>query len=255
MPIVSKKVIKEIKKHINIHYDVITTEEKKELTDLCSKLNKENKKISLHIGQLVMIRNSFIYLLSKRVGTFVLKLGENIMKMYKDNMHIIDIAKHYNLPPMSIVCQILMESGLESHKIQKAINKPSLLPDDIQSQMKSIIRHDPMHWYQYKIPKIIDKINKLNCSYVIKQNTRHTGKQPSILFKSACEYNGNLLNWIELKNYILFDDNIFLHDINKTLFNFNRFGHGLILFLDIVCTKSFINKLSVVIDTYTEFVK
>jgi hypothetical protein len=256
MTIVSHKIIKEIKKHLNVHYTPITTKEKSDLITLCNRLNDENTKLNLSPVQLMAIRDSFIYLLSKRVGSFVFKNGEDIMKMYKNHISILDIAGYYNVPPMSIVYQILVENKNESHKIQLIINKSSLLPKDIQSQMKSIVTHDPTHWYTYKIPNVFNKINKLKCPYCVKYDTKQLGKRPSVMFKYDCEYKKeSFINWIEFKNYTLFDDDIFLHDIKKTLFNFSRFGTGLILFLDIICTKSFITKISVTIDTYDLFIK
>jgi hypothetical protein len=249
--IVPKKVLSIIKKNVDINYSPITKEEKNKLQLLCDSINKEFN-IKMTLSQIILFRNSIVYLLSKKVGTYVLKKGEDIMKRYNNKESIIDIANKYNVPPMSIVYQILMENKNESHKIQHIIKHTSLLPEDIQVQMKTIEKHDPIFWYNVTCPTI--KIDKSKFPYIIRHKTKKI-KHPSLLFKNPFSYKGITINWIEFKNFSFLEHKLFIHDIKKTLFNFNKFGHGLILYLDIICTKTFMKKIDVNIDTYASFCK
>lgn len=199
--------------------------------------------------QMLDIRNTFIYLLSKTKGTMAHRLGDDIMLDYKNNISIMNISKKYNLPPMSIIYQILIELKNESHKIDKIIKK-QLLPDNIQIQMSEIIKNDPMFWFSRNIPNIHEKLNKLKCKYTLKYDLQKKGKCPDILFFEPCSYKNKKFSWIIFKPYVIFNNNLHLHDIQKNINNFQRFGTGLILYTDVLCSKSFIKKINANIDTY-----
>lgn len=248
---IPSKALKDINKYFNKHvkYGKLTTIERIQLINDTITICKGHK-IEISPMQLITMRDTFIYLLSKTKGTLAHRLGDNIMIDYNSKMSIINIAEKYDLPPMAIVNQILIENKYESHKIEKMIKKQKL-PKDIQGQMTEIMKIDPLFWFPCNIPNIHNKLNKLHCAYQIKYDLRKMGKCPDILFDNKCTYKRKSFSWIVFKPYILFDSPLHLHDIQKTVNNFSRFGTGLILYNDIVCSKSFIKKIESHVDVYT----
>lgn len=248
---IPSKALKDINKYLNknVKYNKLTTIERicliTDITAIC-----KAHKITISPLHIIAMRDTFIYLLSKTKGTLAHRLGDNIIIDYNGKMYIIDIAKKYNLPPMAIVNQILIENKYESHKIEKMIKKQKL-PKDIQGQMPEIMKIDPLFWFPCNIPNIHNKLNKLQCTYQIKYDLRKMGKCPDILFDNKCTFKRRSFSWIVFKPYILFDSTLHLHDIQKTVNNFSRFGTGLILYTDIICSKSFIKKIESYIDVYT----
>lgn len=244
--IVSSKILKEINKIFNEHikYSKLSTAEK---NTLIKAINANTTHLSPI--QIIDMHNTFIYLLSKTKGTLAHRLGDDIMNEYKNKTTIIDIAKKYELPPMSIIYQILIESKHESHNIDKIIIKKTL-PKDIQVQMPDIVKCDPRFWFPCNIPNICNKLNKLNCSFKLKYNSKQEGKCPDIIFNETCTYKRKSFNWIVFRPYILFDSDLHIHDIQKIINNFNRFGTGLILYNDIICSNSFIKKINVNVCVY-----
>lgn len=250
MLIIPSKSINDIIKYLsnNIKYNKLTVSECNEYFAFISSINN-NYKINVSNSQALSIRDTFIYLLSKTKGTKAHRLGDSIMIDYKNKINIIDISKKYDLPPMSIVRQILIENKYESHKIDKIIKKQSF-SKDIESQMPIIIKNDPNSWFSLKFPNIHKKINNLNCKYQLKYDLQKNGKHPDILFDKICVYKNDQFNWIVFKPYVLFNSKLHIHDIQKTVNNFQRFGKGLILYNDIICSKSFIKKINVSVNTY-----
>jgi len=217
----------------------------KEVTSVCKKY-----KIMISPSIIIEMRDTFIYLLSKTKGTMAHRLGDSIILDYKSKMPILDIALKYELPPMAVINQILIETKHESHKIEKIIKKQTL-PKDIH--LEEIMKVDPLFWFPCNIPNIHGKLNKLKCEYKLKYDLKKMGKCPDILFINKCSYKRKSFTWIVFKPYILFDSPLHIHDIQKTINNFSRFGPGLILYNDIICSKSFIRKLDVYVDTYAFF--
>lgn len=248
---IPSKAFKDINKIFSerVKYSRLTIVERSEII---SHLIVINNQYGINISPLhiLAMRDTFIYLLSKTKGTMAHRLGDVIISDYKSKIPIINIAKKYELPPMSIVRQILIETKHESHKIDNMIKKKTF-PKEMQSQMFDIMTNDPTFWFPCNIPNIHNKLNKLKCTYKLKYDMKKSGKCPDILFDSVCTYKRRSFNWIVFKPYVLFDSSLHIHDIQKTINNFSRFGTGLILYNEIVCSKSFIKKINVYVDTYS----
>lgn len=247
---ISGKALKEIIAYFNEHvvYNKLTTIECNKMIYDISAINRKHE-IIISPSNIILMRDTFIYLLSKTKGTMAHRLGDIILYEYKHKEKILDIAKKYNLPPMAVISQILIETKHESHKIEKMMERGTL-PREIQKQMKEIIENDPKFWFIRTVPNIHNKLGKLNCKYKLKYDLKHNGKCPDILFDNRCTYKRRSFNWIVFKPYVLFNSHLHIHDIQKTINNFSRFGTGLILYNDIICSVSFIKTIHVHIDTY-----
>lgn len=254
--IVPSKAIKDINNifNSNIKYSILSVNERNELAHQIININNKYD-INVLPQQIIEIRNTFIFLLSKTQGTRAHRLGDEIMNNYKSKMTIIDIANTYGLPPMSIVYQILIEKKYESHIIDNMMKKHKL-PKDIQSQLADIVSCDPAFWYSCNIPNIYSKLNRLKCNIKVKYDIKkeiNTDKCPDILIDEdgkPCVYKRQKFHWIVFKPYILFDNYLHTHDIQKTINNHSQLGTGLILYKDIICSKSYIKKMNVCINTY-----
>ncbi len=247
----SSKILKDINKYLKKHskYTKLSNEEYNKLVSDINEITSSYN-ITMEHSDIISMYNTFVYLLSKTRGTYAHRIGDIIFSEYNNKMKILDIAKKYDLPPMSILRQILIENKYESHNIEKKLKKQSL-PKNIRLQMSDIMKHDPSFWYTLKIPNMQSKINKLKCMYVTKYDLSEQGKHPDILFNTECNYNKKRFRWIVFKPYILFDSSLHLHDIQKTVNNFKRFGPGIILYNNIICSRSFLKKIEVNVDLYT----
>lgn len=251
--ILKSKHIKIINKYLNDHinYSKLTNSQKNTLiTDILLLLDQNN--IYLAPNRILTIRDTFIYLLSKTKGTIAHKYGEFIFTDFNNSISVIDISKKYKIPPMAVLNQILIELKYESHKIEKIIKKQSL-PKEIylHIQLTELINMDPQHWYNYNVPNIYDMLLNIKCSFTLKKNNKKNGKYPDVLFDNICDYKGQLFNWMVFKPYTLFDSTLHYRDIQKTLNNFNKLGTGIILYNDIICSKSFLKKIGVYVDLYS----
>lgn len=258
----SSKVLKEINKFINKNfetYKILTHHDYNKIQEFLDEINKKYN-TSFNITSFTKVRNTYMYFLSKTKGVLTSRYGDNIMEKYKNNEPIICIAELYKLPPKNVLYQILIELKIESHIINKLlttnINK---LPKNIQTQLQQITLSDPKVWISNdqallnnKINCIYNKIKELNIPFKYDINNK---SYPTILFESSCKYKNITFTWIDIKKYILFDNDKILNDIDKTISKYSRYGIGLILFEDIICSKSFINKIKnkIYINSYSFF--
>lgn len=249
---ISSKLLKTLNAFIckNLeYYSPLTAEDQKKLVDFLH----EHNVTELTPLKVIEMRNIYMYILSKTKGTLANRYGDNIYNDYKNKELIVDIANKYELPPMSVLYQILIELKNESHKISKLLADKTKLPKDIQDQLKSVMLSDPELWLPVHRINIYDHIKKLDVPFVYDINPKH-GKMPNILFNEPFTYKKKTFKWIEIKKYMLFDNKLLLSDANKTINKFSRFGHGLILYSDIKCSRSFLKKINAYIDTYDLFI-
>lgn len=247
----SSKVFNEINKfiHDNLeYYDQLSVPDHHKIICFVSNINKKYN-ISINLLKFIEMRNLHIYMLSKTKGTLANKYGESIYNDYKNNESIVSIASKYKLPPISILYQILIELKNETHNIDKLLMDNKKLPKQIQTQMRDIMTLNPILWipkYHIDIYSIAKKINT-NFEYNINLKNR---KKPNILFDKEYTYKNISLQWIEVKYHMLYDNNLLLSDIKKILYKYNKYGKGLIVYSDIICSSSFKKKINVNINIY-----
>jgi hypothetical protein len=230
--------------HKNLeYYSELNNKDKIEFNQFIKSLNKKYE-ITLDFNKVIEMRNVYIYLLSKRKGIIANRYGEKIITEYNASHNIVEIANKYNLPPMSILYQILIEQKNESHNIKKII-KRRMYPEIILKQMPLIEKLDPGHWFinkKFNLPSIVKKIN-VKCIYGIKRS-------PKIKIIDPFLINDDLITWVDVKPYILFDNIISLVDANKTYNKYQHMGMGLILYSDIICSSAFIKKIKANINVF-----
>ena len=206
------------------------------------------------LKQFINIRNIFMLMLSKRKGILATRYGTDIINMYKHKDGVIDIANKFQLPPMTVVNQILIELGKESHKVEFMVNNMTKLPKDIQNQMVQIIEMDPNNWVQTdnceNYSKLYYSLCKLNVEFSFDIKPKG-GKQPNILFKNPIIVDKKQVYWIECRPYLLFDNNNLLTDATKIYNKFNSLGFGIILYTDIICSRSFLKKINNSVKSYS----
>ena len=76
------------------------------------------------------------------------------------------------------------------------------------------------------------------------------GKCPDVLFDEICVFKSIKFKWIIFKPYILFDNTLHLLDIKKNIIYFNKYGPGLLLYNEILCSKTFLRKININVKTY-----
>ena len=256
MLLLSSSILKDLNAALNNYnkYNKLSTMEQDNLVSNLNILNNKYK-IVIQPQQIIYMRDTYVYLLSKTKGTQAHRVGDNIIVQYNKGIFIMDIAEQYNLPPMTVVRQILIEKKYESHKIDAMIKRYAL-PNPMLPQLSNILRNDPSFWFQYKHPNIYNKLHKLQCNIKIKydiKKEKNIIKSPDILIDEQgkpCVFKKQLFHWIVFKPYILFDNYLHQHDIQKTINNFGHYGSGLILYNDIICSRSFLKKVDVSVNTY-----
>ena len=252
--VISSKVLKDINNYIHKkleYYSKISNTDMKDIVNYLEYIfTKYN--IKLDINKFIEMRDVYMYILSKSKGTLANKHGPEIINDYNKNIPIIKIAKRYKLPPMSILYQILIELKYESHIICKLLKSPSKLPKILRTQLPIVLKHTPLTWIRIPPIDIYSKIKKIQMPFIY-DTSQTKGKRPIIVFNELVVYKKKSFQWIEIKPFMLFDNKLLLSDANKSFNKFQRFGHGLVLYTDIICSRSFMNKLKVSIDTYTFF--
>jgi hypothetical protein len=202
----------------------------------------------ISIDKFIEMRNVYMYMLYKRKGVLTSRYGEQIIKKYHDNEPIIQIANKYKLPPFSVLYQILIELKYETHIIEKMLIHHKRLPNNIRSQLPEIIKSNPVLWLNTVKCNIYHDIKKIGTEFIYKQKSA-----PIILFKSTCTFNKIRFDWIEIKKYMIFDNKYLLSDINKTAHKYAKYGNGLVLYSDIICSPTFIKKIKCNIGLYSFF--
>lgn len=254
--IFNKNIISKLIKLIHSFstYALLTLNEQLLLLEQLKKINSMFN-INISNSQIICMRNTYVYLLFKKKGTKVHKYGENIYNDYNNKISIIDIANKYKLFPYQVFQQILIESKYDSDQIYKMMSFPNLLPLQMKKNAHILLDNNPNLWFNFNLPiqNVYNKLRKLNCEYIVKYDLKKLGKCPDIIMNKNITYNNISFQWIEFKNYMIFDNNIILNDINHIATKYKRFGNGLLLYTDIICSKSFIKHLPVHIQSYHFF--
>lgn len=238
----SNKGLREINNFIHSNLNYYTKIEKKDNNIIILFLNNLKKEYNINIpfDIFIFIRDTYIYFQSKNRGIITNRYGSDIIKSYNNDESILNISKKFNLPPINIFKQILIEKKYESHEIEKILCNKKEIPTEFDNkEIMNILKLNPINWLSK--PKInLQYFNKFNCPF--KYNKKEKNK-PLIVFNKLCIYNNMKINWIEIKNYILFDNKLILIDINKLIKKYSNFGKGLILFNNIICSNTFCKKI------------
>lgn len=230
--------------HTNLeYYSEINTDDIKKIEQFLSKLP-----IKIQLNKFIEMRNLYMYMLSKRKGILTNRYGDYIIKRYHNNESIIQIANKYKLPPLSVLYQILIELKYETHVIEKMLTHTKRMPSIIQQQLSDINKTNPLLWLPSINVNIYNDIKKLGVEFEYKKKLA-----PLVIFRVICSYNKIQFNWIEIKKYMLFDNKLILMDINKTIHKYAKYGKGLVLFSDIICSPQFIKKLQCHVGNYMFF--
>jgi len=259
---VSNKLMIEINTfiHTNLeYYSKLLNSDIKKCKTFILHIN-DKYKTSLTLDKLIEMRNLYVYFLAISKGVITSRYGSNIINDYSHGLTVISISTKYNLPPSSVLYQILIEKQYESHQIKKILKTLKDLPDDLKSQIEIINLSTPNIWLnldkKYQGLKICNKIKAVITVPFIYNDEKNTKiKQPLITFNEDITYNSIKFKWIVVKNHMVFNNSLLLLYVNKIAKRFSHIGSGLILFSDIYCSNQFIQLLEVNIATYTFFDK
>jgi hypothetical protein len=248
--IISSRILRDINSYIRKrleYYNQITLADQKDILLFLQLLQKKYN-VDIKISQFIEMRNIYMLFLSKTKGIITSRYGNEIINAYNNKESIISISKKYNLPPINILYQILIELKNEFHIIKNLLKHTEKLPKDIQYQMDQIILSDPQSWIMQPYISIYSNIIKLNTPF----EYTDSNKKPNILFVKPYIYKKIAFKWIHLRYHILFDNDLLLSDIKK-IEKYNKFGKGLILYTDIICSRSFLKKININVKTYDFF--
>jgi hypothetical protein len=217
-------------------------------------------KTTLMLDKLIEMRTLYVYFLAISKGVITSRYGSNIINDYNHGLTVMSISTKYDLPPSSVLYQILIEKQYESHQIKKILKTLKDLPDDLINQIEIINLNTPNIWLNldknYQGLTICSKIKAvITVPFVYNNDKKSKIKQPLITFNEDITYNGIKFKWIVVKNHMVFNHTLLLLYVNKIAKRFNHIGSGLILFSDIYCSKQFIQLLEANIGTYAFFDK
>lgn len=158
------------------------------------------------------IKKVDLFVKSQSSGVKAQQLGEEIVRLYKSGTSIIDISKKLDLPPFSIVRQLLVENKYDAKSIETMFlsNK---FPDFIK------ISNDPLdpsspHSIQARHRTIADAIQ--NITY--KLNTPHSIEEKTcIIFTTPVIINSKKIKWIYVIHEMITNNSYLLNKLSKKI--------------------------------------
>lgn len=197
--------------------------------------------------------------IANRVGE-VIENSDSINKSHSEGKTIVEIANEKKLPPVAVARQILMSKGSSINEVREMLRGDTPIPDkDLAKQVQDAIKMD--HGGKPSMEKIFndsekfekktgDWLKKSGVSFKTEQDLKEQqiadprfGRPvatPDFFFENPIKLNGNLVNWLDAKNFPLFNsDNLtegahgpkLLKSMAYQASKYNRnFGRGAFLF-------------------------
>jgi len=257
----STKILHEIISYIHKHLEYYSKIQKKDISNYTIFIESINKKnnLQLSLEKMIDLRDVYIYFLANSKGIIASRYGNDIFNDYTKGLNILDIANKYNLPPISVLYQVLIEKQYEYHQIKELLADIDKLPIDLKNQMSIINKYNPSYWLNFD--KLCQTLHLWICSksQVIKKIKTitdipfnyHTNDLPSIIFDTVVTYKNLSFKWIIIKKHIIFNHPLIEKYIHKLIKKYNHLGQGLLIFTDIYCSKKFIQQFNIPIVDYS----
>lgn len=184
----------------------------------------------------------------------VIAASDDIVKMSSDGKTIMEIAEAKSFPPIAVARQILMTRGNDLKKTRAMLNGEEKLPEDLVDQVAEAAKadHGSSIWmkvvrddataYEKSIEAMLKK-NKIAFKTEEELRTEQTSDPrfgrpvatPDFFFPEPIKINGQLVNWLDVKDWPLFSDEKvgarMMRQLGYQAIKYNKhFGRGAFMF-------------------------
>jgi hypothetical protein len=199
--------------------------------------------VELSASALSGMRRMEVALVVQRSGVKAQRFGEQISKAYLAGETVLSLAARYRLPPMATLRQILIECyGMSASEVKDAINDKTLMPETLRSQidavsqadMSSKMNNDVVRAEAQRFEDALGHYLKSRGVAAIAENElkeRGAALTPDFLLNVPININGQLVYWIDAKNYTMYDSALVAASISRQATKYTvAFGPGAMVF-------------------------
>lgn len=185
----------------------------------------------------------------------VIAASDEIVAASASGKTIVDIANEKSMPPIAVARQILLTRGNNLQKIREMLQGKEKLPDDLAEQVADAAKLDHSSSINMDAIKAVSAKHEATVAAWLKKNkvafkteeqlraeqtaNPQFGKPiatPDFFFEEPVKINGELVNWLEAKDWPLFESegpiaSRMLRSLTQQAIKYNRhFGRGAFIF-------------------------
>lgn len=226
----------------------VTDRERELLAAEAARLSKQHS-ATITGPQLVSIRNMEVALTAQRSGVRAQRFGEEIAKANRRGDSVLAIAARYNLPPVAVLRQILIEDGHSAQAVCAMISDPARLPEKLQREADAVFKADMGSRYNatrvranaatYE-DKLAEYLRGIGLKFLTEDEIRLAHEErrssgplltPDYLLTEKVRINGAPVHWIDAKAYAMYGSKLVAKGLVKQATKYNRaFGPGAMVF-------------------------
>ena len=225
----------------------VTEAERARLAGLAAEL-AERHKVAPGVEQLVSMRRMEAGLASQRSGARALQRGEAIAAEYHAGDPVLAIAARHRLPPLAVLRQVLLESGLSAAQVRDAIAEPSRLPPRLAAEAPAIAAADigsrqnaeavraEAQAYEDAVGAHLRALGlDFDTEADIRARPTAAGDPPLtpdfLIRGPPAMINGRRVHWLDAKNYPALDSPLVMRSLRKQVKKYTaRLGEGALIF-------------------------
>jgi hypothetical protein len=219
--------------------------------------------VALTPAQLISIRNMEVALEAQRAGVRALKHGKKIAEDIKNGETVLAVSSKYNLPPLTVLKQALLERGFGEASVKAMVANPITLPHPLAGEAAAIFEADlssQLHAertkaraqaYENAVGEFLraagarfETENELRAEQIARLGAPRL--TPDFLFREPVRIHGRPVYWLDAKNYPMYGGKITAKSIARQAVKYTEaFGPGAMVFSGgLVCNASVLPKKS-----------
>jgi hypothetical protein len=197
-------------------------------------------------GQLAALRRLEVAQAVRRAGTRAQRYGAQLAAKVKAGRPLLALATEYQLPPLAVARQVLIEEGLDAGAVRAALRDPSRLPPGLErlaAQLPAALEADqssPQNERQIREASqafedaVGAELRRLGLAFRTEAEQRAApGAEltPDFLLTAPAAINGRPVAWLDAKNQPAVDHPIVRKGLQRAAERYTaRFGPGAFVF-------------------------
>jgi len=178
-----------------------------------------------------------------QIRTQVIKnYSKDIISYHKNGKSIIEISKQLYFPPLAILKLLLSSKGVSESAIKEMISMKKLMHNDLINEATEIFKADITSKFNsdniFKASQLYEvfagsHLKTLDILFRTEKDLRKENYQltPDFLLNSPVYINGQIVNWIDVKNYTLYKNRFLSQRLLQQSIKYTKaFGNGAMIF-------------------------
>jgi len=196
----------------------------------------------LRPDQLLALRDTETTFLSQTGGVRALQLGSDLAAEHARGATVLDLAKKYDLPPLAIAKQLLLETRYDAPTVRRLLREPTALPPRLAAELPAILAADlssaPNQMATAAAAAAFERsvaarLRKLGVRFRTEDELKERGAAltPDILLTTPVRINGHPVHWIDAKNYMWYGSRLTATSLARQAMKYAAaFGPGAMVF-------------------------